>query len=228
MKDLFRRKNPSRIKLEEFISNASQTLPSNSRILDAGSGEGMYRRFFSEKEYISIDLCKVTKAYGKLSAISDLAMIPVLKNSFDVILCSQVLEHVNDPIIVLSELSRVLSPEGELWLSAPFFYEQHEIPFDYFRYTQYGLTHILEKAGFHINKIGWLEGYTGSLAYQMSTAAYYYSKIRRNILFFLIFKIFEYYFNSIESRSGPVEDLAPRLYGKNLIVIATKFPTKIP
>jgi hypothetical protein len=71
----------------------------------------------------------------------------------------------------LAEAHRVLRAGGELWLSAPLFYEEHEIPHDYYRFTQYGLRHLLQSAGFTVKRITWLEGYYGTLAYQLATAA---------------------------------------------------------
>ena len=217
--------NPSRDKLHDFVEEASLSLPANSLILDAGAGEGMYRHLFTKMRYVSIDLCKVTKAYGRISAISDLAKIPFQTNCFDGVVCTQVLEHVNDPTAVLAELNRVLKPSGALWLSAPFFYEQHEIPYDYFRYTQYGLTHLLEKNGFHVNRLEWLEGYYGALAYQLTSAARYYSRVRKNYLFLLIFKLLAHYFNAMEIKINRVEQLPPGYYGKNSIAVAIKIDT---
>jgi SAM-dependent methyltransferase len=59
-----------------------------------------------------------------------------------------VLEHVPEPGKVLGELARVLAPSGRLYLTAPLVWELHELPHDYYRYTQAGLAHLLETAGF--------------------------------------------------------------------------------
>lgn len=219
------RKNPSRDKLLNFIREASTLLSTTSTVLDAGAGEGMYQEYFAGSSYISIDLCKVSKAYGRISAISDLANIPFPTECFDAVICTQVLEHVNDPSAVLFELNRVLKTNGVLWLSAPFFYEQHEIPYDFYRYTQFGLIRLLEKSGFVLKRLEWLEGYEGALAYQLSTAARYYSSIKKNILFRLFFTILARYFSGLEGKTGRVEKLPPGYYGKNSIAIAEKVTT---
>ena len=80
------------------------------------------------------------------------------------------LEHLPEPLRVIEELGRVLKPGGTLWLSAPLFYAEHEKPYDFFRYTQFGLRRLLEAAGFEVVEIAWLEGYFGTLSYQVRVA----------------------------------------------------------
>jgi len=89
----------------------------------------------------------------------------------DLIFCSQVLEHVSRPDVTLSEFRRALKPGGSLWLSVPFSYAEHAQPEDYFRFTQFGLRHICEDAGLEVGEVEWVEGYLGTLAYQMTEAA---------------------------------------------------------
>jgi SAM-dependent methyltransferase len=82
-----------------------------------------------------------------------------------------VLEHVPDPESVLRELFRALKPCGHLWMTVPFFFAEHMEPYDYYRYTQYGLLHLLNRAGFKVERLERLEGYYMTLAYQLATAA---------------------------------------------------------
>ena len=88
------------------------------------------------------------KKYAQPDYVCDLASIPVEDGRFHHVLLTQVLEHIPDPATVLAELHRVLKPGGTLWLTAPLFYAEHEKPYDFFRYTQFGLRHLLEGAGF--------------------------------------------------------------------------------
>jgi SAM-dependent methyltransferase len=67
---------------------------------------------------------------------------------------------------VLAELYRVLKPGGRIMLSAPLFFEEHQKPHDYFRYTQFGMRRLFEEAGFRIIELGWLEGYFATVSYQ--------------------------------------------------------------
>jgi hypothetical protein len=75
-----------------------------------------------------------------------------------------VLEHVADPGTVLGEFHRLLVPGGELWLTAPFVWELHEEPHDYFRYTPYGLRALLARAGLEAVDINPLGGYFSTIA----------------------------------------------------------------
>jgi SAM-dependent methyltransferase len=79
---------------------------------------------------------------------------------FDTVLLSDVLEHVPEPVSLLLEVARILSPGGRLILNVPFMYWLHEVPNDYFRYTEYGLTALAKRAGFEVLL---LEPYGGAL-----------------------------------------------------------------
>lgn len=159
------------MRLKEFLSRAAQGTSDNALVLDAGAGEGFYRPLFRHARYHAADFGKVEKTYGQLSYICDLANIPVSNAAYDVIICTQVLEHLPDPQRVLSEFQRILKPSGQLWFSAPLFFFEHEVPYDYYRYTRYGLKYLLEEAGFTVQELSWLEGYYATFAYQIRLAA---------------------------------------------------------
>ena len=120
--------------------------------------------------YESADFLQVDKPYGEVDYICDLADLPMEDERYDLVLFTQVLEHVPRPADVLWELRRVLKRGGALWLTAPLFYREHEQPYDFFRYTQFGLRHLLAETGFEVRELGWLEGYFGTLSYQLSVA----------------------------------------------------------
>jgi SAM-dependent methyltransferase len=165
------RLNSSRFHLETFVRQKAEAIRPGSRVLDAGAGDGVYRRFFGHCVYESADFGQVDKKYGELNYVCDLSTIPVENERFDAVFCTQVLEHLPDPLAVLCELHRVLKVGGTLCVSAPLFYEEHEKPYDFFRYTRYGLRSIVERAGFGVHELNALEGYCGTLSYQLGTAA---------------------------------------------------------
>jgi SAM-dependent methyltransferase len=164
------RPNSSRKYLYDFVSEAADSVSQDALVLDAGAGTCPYRSLFAQVHYESADLCQIDREYGEITYVSDLTDIPVEQNRYDLVLLTQVLEHVPEPRAVLAEIHRVLKPSGVLWLSAPLFFSEHETPFDFYRYTQFGLKHLLESEGFAVKRIEWLEGYYGTLSYRFSTA----------------------------------------------------------
>ena len=164
------RGNSSRVYLHRFLARAGQAVEPEQVVLDAGSGRAPYRDLFAHARYETADFLAVKgKTYTEQDYVCDLAEIPVEDARFDHVLLTQVLEHLPEPAKVLAELQRVLKPGGTLWLTAPLFYAEHERPYDFFRYTQFGLRHVLEGAGFRIEEIDWMEGYLGTLSYQART-----------------------------------------------------------
>jgi SAM-dependent methyltransferase len=164
--------NPSRFHLERFVTAASASLPAASLVLDAGAGICPYRKHFVSRghRYESADFGAVEKEYGQLTYQCRLEAIPVEANKYDLVLLSQVLEHIPEPRQVLRELYRVLRPGGSLWLTAPLYYREHEQPYDFYRYTRFGLQHLLTNAGFVIERLEELEGYSATVAHQMALA----------------------------------------------------------
>lgn len=129
-----------------------------------------YRKHFAHTQYETADFLQVDKAYEPMDYVCSLDDIPVADDRFDLVLLTQVLEHVPEPQSVLRELQRVLKPGGTIWLSAPLFYAEHEQPYDFYRYTQFGFRHQLESAAFEVVDIAWLEGYGGTVSYQLKEA----------------------------------------------------------
>ena len=159
--------NSSRTYLHRFLARAGQAVAPGERVLDAGAGRAPYRDLFAHAHYESADFVAMKgMKYAPPDYVCDLASIPVEDARFDHVILTQVLEHLPEPGDVLRELHRVLKPGGTLWLTAPFFYVVHERPYDFFRYTQFGLRHLLERAGFEVRELGWLEGYLATLGHQ--------------------------------------------------------------
>lgn len=165
--------NPSRHRLREFAARAAARGSSpDFRVLDAGAGLAPFRDLFAHVTYEMADFAQVRgKKYPTLDYICDLTEIPVPDSSYDLVLCTQVLEHVPDPPAVLREFRRVLRPGGQVWLSAPLFYAEHEQPYDYHRFTQFAWRRMARETGFRVKELDWLEGYYATVAYQAQMAA---------------------------------------------------------
>lgn len=162
--------NSSRIYLRNHVESIGKRTSSESLVLDAGAGDLPYKSFFDHCNYESADFCQVDKEYGVVDYVCDLREIPVDDDKYDVVLLTQVLEHLPEPKEVLVELNRILKPGGTIYVTCPLYYEEHEKPYDFYRYTQFGLNHLLAAANFEVVDVTWLEGYYGTLAYQFSLA----------------------------------------------------------
>ena len=167
---LQRSDDPGRQSINDFVRRVAAGIPADTRVLDAGAGECIYRPLFEGRRYVSTDrgVGDAGWDYTTLDALADLERVPFRTASFDVVLCTETLEHVARPERVLSELRRVLKPGGTLALSVPFLHPVHQAPHDYYRYTPYGLRHLLAGAGFGAVEITASGGYFTYLGDQLS------------------------------------------------------------
>lgn len=131
----------------------------SGKLMDFGCGSKPYRSFFTVDEYIGVDFENEGHPHDneQIDVFYDGQNLPFANNYFDCILCSEVFEHVYNLNHVVNEMNRVLKTDGKILITCPFVWNEHEIPFDYARYTRFALKDILEKNGFEIlmyNKSG--------------------------------------------------------------------------
>jgi len=155
--------------INRFVENVAQSLPANASILDAGAGECVYKSFFSHCNYMAIDLAVGESRwnYANLDYIAPLHEMPIDDGTFDALLCTQVLEHLELPRESIKEMYRVLKPGGKLYVTVPMAHPEHQSPHDFFRYTSYGLESICRHAGFHDIKITPFGGLWVRWAYEL-------------------------------------------------------------
>lgn len=123
--------------------------------LDFGCGFMPYKTLFDVKSYKGIDVKSSghdTNSMHEGVIFYDGENIPMDDSSVDSIFASEVFEHIFNLDSVLKELYRVLKPEGKLLVTVPFIWEEHEIPYDFARYTSFGFHHILQKNNFEVVK----------------------------------------------------------------------------
>lgn len=121
----------------------------SGRLLDVGCGTKPYKDLFRVQEYIGLDIDTTLNREEKdIDVFYDGTVFPFPDHSFDSVLCNQVFEHVFNPEFFLKEMNRVLKPGGQCLVTVPFVWDEHEQPYDYARYSSFGLKSVFEKAGF--------------------------------------------------------------------------------
>lgn len=152
--------NPDRFAIEKFISVVSKKLSPGEKILDAGAGYQPYKKFFNHCSYESTDFDN----FEGLSFTCSLDKIPKKNNTYDALISTEVLEHVEDPQKVVKEFRRVLKKGGKLFLTVPQGRTIHQEPYNFFYFTKYGVELILKNAGFKKYSITAKGGYFWFLA----------------------------------------------------------------
>lgn len=124
-------------------------------LIDVGCGRQPYRAYFEHVKRIVA--CDFDAKRGEVAFTCPAHDIPVEAGSFDSVLCTEVLEHVPDPLAVWREFHRILRPGGRVLLTTPMYWPPHELPYDFYRYPEHGLRYLASTAGFEIEEI-WPRG----------------------------------------------------------------------
>ncbi len=139
-------------------------------LLDVGCGNMPYQSIFFVDSYSGLEIdSEHARARARADYFYDGKVFPMADASFDSALCNQVLEHVFNPDQFLGEICRVLKPGGQLLLTVPFVWDEHEQPHDFARYSSFGLRVLLERAGFTVLNHEKL-GTDASIIFQLANA----------------------------------------------------------
>ena len=166
--------------ITRFVQSLARSLSAGTRILDAGAGEGVYKKYFTHCDYKTIDLAvgEARWNYNALDYVGPLHEMPIEDGAYDAVLCTQVLEHLEWPRESVREMHRVLKPGGKLYLSVPMSHTEHQIPHDYFRYTSFGLRSICQHAGFNEVTVAPMGGIFVRWAYELPRALGFFPSVR--------------------------------------------------
>lgn len=150
----------------QWLKKTLTAIPSGMTILDAGAGELRNKSLCAHLHYVSQDVCQYEgrgNSKGlhmgnwntqEIDLVSDITQIPAETASFDRILCSEVFEHLPDPLLALEEFSRLLRPGGQLIITAPFASLVHFAPYFFATgFSSYWYEHHLPIRGFRVEEL---------------------------------------------------------------------------
>jgi ubiquinone/menaquinone biosynthesis C-methylase UbiE len=164
----------------KWLKKTLEGLTPGQTILDAGAGERQYQEYCRHLEYTSQDFAQYN-GHGDgdglqmgswnnegLDIVSDITSIPVADNSFDVIMCTEVFEHIPKPLTALREFTRIIKPGGTLILTAPFAAMTHFAPyFFYTGYSRYFYETSLKEMGYEIEEMDYNGNYFEYIAQEL-------------------------------------------------------------
>lgn len=174
--------SPARLEEEGIREQVKQYASSlRGNCLDVGCRTKPYaeeiRPFVSR--HFGIDIARLNKPspLGP-DVIGSALLLPFRNESFDSVLCTQVLDDTPDPLLALKEIARVLRSDGIVMLTVPQSWGEHDLPHDYWRFTEPGLRYLMKQAGFVVEVIE-RRGGVGAVISQRLSAFLYYTWGRR-------------------------------------------------
>ena len=180
-KKLHERMQLERWYVHEFIrKEALPRMRPGTKVLDAGSGK--LQEQFLRDEFMAtgatLHTCDLNFGPG-VDFKADVSAMPFEDGAYDIVLNTQVLEHVKDPGLVCKELARVLKPGGLLFLTTPQSSPLHNLPWNFFNFTNLGLGLLMDAAGLDTEKVQPQGGHFALLAFELHWTV---REIRRSAL----------------------------------------------
>lgn len=137
-------------RLKRFVKEIGEKYGrKRGKIIDIGAGTCQYQDYLKDFEYFAQDV--QNNQQKSIDYVGEIEILP--SNTFDYILCTQVLEHLKEPNLAFKNFYRILKKGGKVFLTTHMAFEEHLIPNDYFRFTRYGLKYLAESNGFRVERI---------------------------------------------------------------------------
>lgn len=196
----------------------------NGKMLDFGCGTKPYKHLFNHvSDYIGVDFEGGGNVYEKkdVEFFYNGHQLPFDDHTFDSALATEVFEHIFNIDEILGEINRVLKPGGRLLLTCPFLWPEHEQPWDYARYSSFGIKALLEKHGFRVIKQGKTGNYIVGI-YQLFVLFIYYLIPKVPVLYHIAFLTITLPFSIVTGLLAiilPKKLLRKDLYLNNVLVV---------
>jgi SAM-dependent methyltransferase len=143
-------------------------------LLDVGCGKKPYKPLFRKvKNHLGIEVPSTVSRSRVIDVYGNGERLPFEAGSFDTVLCTETIEHTPEPKVILRECFRVLKTGGYMLLSTPQTWGLHEAPYDYYRYTEYGLKYLAQTVGFEVVQVYPTCGVFATVGQRLSSAVYY-------------------------------------------------------
>ena len=185
----------------------SKNIKSPQKVLNVGSGNEsilgykFWNYIRGDYSLINLDICPGEN----VDIVSDAADMPFEDNSFDLVVCQAVLEHIENPLKVISEIKRVLKKNGLFYCTVPFLQGYHADPYDFQRFTMIGMRKLLDE--YEIIQEGISSGPFSTIAWivrdlltigKKKSVIYNFSRVISSLLSFPI-SLIDYIFPKTES-----------------------------
>ena len=125
------------------------------KLIDIGCGTKQYKELLSPfvDEHVGVDYSETLHGLENVDIVATAYNIPVDESSYDSVLCTEVIEHLEEPELAFNEFLRILKPGGYALITNPFIWHLHEEPRDFYRYSKHGLRYLATKVGFEVVEI---------------------------------------------------------------------------
>lgn len=140
---------------DEFVHNHATNIPNGSKVLDVSSGAKPYKKFFKHCNYTShefdgnsniTDVFRKEKGEKQHDIYSPIDAIPMPDNEYDFIICTEVFEHIPEPIKAMEEFVRLCKPGGNILITAPFTSGIHQEPYHFYAgFSPFFYNYLKEK-----------------------------------------------------------------------------------
>ena len=177
-------KNRLVYRIHDRALDASLARYASGRMIDIGCGQRPYLPMAERyvQEYVGLDRPQPFSASARPDLVGSAYEIPAEDSSFDSAMSTATLEHLEEPEQALRETFRVLKPGGVAIYTVPLIWQIHAEPWDFFRFTKYGLRYLFEKVGFDVVALDPLSGFWVTFGQSFS---YYLYRFHRGPLRFL-------------------------------------------